>query len=108
VGELPAMYELRARKWLVVMRYFIDLKRARPGRIALFDTDALNAPTGAILEALRLAPRQDSPPRPTPPTNRGPIIRSDAGGQMLAACFEQWREEMTELYDEAVALRERL
>jgi hypothetical protein len=108
IGEIPATYEYRAKKWVLQMQYFVALKRAQPHRIALFDTDALNAPTGAVLDAMRLPQREDALIRPMPPTNRGPQQRSDPAGQMIAASFERWRDEMTELYDAAMALRERV
>jgi hypothetical protein len=108
IGEIPATYDYRARRWLQVMGYFVALKRAHPQRIAFFDTAALNAPTGAVLEALRLRQRDDALARPLPPTNRGPKLQSDPAGQMMAACHERWRDEMDDLYDSAMQLRDRL
>lgn len=108
IGEIPATYEYRAKKWLMIMQYFVALKKAQPQRIAFFDTEALNAPTGAVLDAMRLPQRADALVRPMPPTNRGPKLRSDPAGQMMAACFEKWRDEMTDAYDSAMALRDRL
>jgi hypothetical protein len=108
IGEIPATYEYRAKKWLLVMTYFIALKRAQPRRISFFDTESLNAPAGALLDAMRLPQRTDALVRPIPPTNRGPQLRSDPAGQMMAACFERWRDEMTDVYESAMALRERL
>lgn len=108
VGEIPAVYEYRAKRWLTVMAYFIALKQARPDRIAFLDTDALNAPAELVLDALRLRLRHDPPGRPTPATNRGPRNLSDPAGQMMAACFERWRDEMTDLYQTAMSLRQRM
>jgi hypothetical protein len=106
IGDIPKHYEYRARKWLMLMRYFVALKRARPDRIAILDTEALNAPAERVLHALRLPRRADLGGDTIPATNRGPRERADAAGQMMAACFEKWRDEMMDIYDEALALRD--
>jgi hypothetical protein len=107
-GEIRALFDFHAKRWLEAMVYFIALKRDRRLPVVFLDVASLSAPPARLLAALRLSPRPDRPVTPVPHTNRGPANIPDSAQRPLAECFAPWREQMTDLYRAALDLCERL